>query len=186
MTYIDRLKWCDSVICINKLYTEKRLKNGLRTLSFPSCLAALGIRNRDDFKTVGYTLINTYLNFAWPVYSMRCLNDSKSLFLQEEDYVGEIKGGLRPTMRLIVMGIVHKQPKRFVSDTPVCVSRSFVRCHIAHPKWLASFRTRRAFGAAKQWASCVGDSTVFTSPVHTEPAENMGANREHTVFCCAL
>ncbi|XP_067277528.1 galectin-related protein A-like [Pseudorasbora parva] len=32
----------------------------------------------------------------------------------EEDYVGEIKGGLRPTMRLIVMGIVHKQPKSMV------------------------------------------------------------------------
>ncbi|XP_026135128.1 galectin-related protein B-like [Carassius auratus] len=32
----------------------------------------------------------------------------------EEDYVGEIKGGLRPTMRLVVMGIVHKQPKSMV------------------------------------------------------------------------
>ncbi|XP_077092455.1 galectin-related protein B [Siphateles boraxobius] len=32
----------------------------------------------------------------------------------EEDYVGEIKGGLRPTMRLIVMGIVHKQPKSMI------------------------------------------------------------------------
>uniref|UniRef100_A0A8C1YJP9 Galectin n=1 Tax=Cyprinus carpio TaxID=7962 RepID=A0A8C1YJP9_CYPCA len=32
----------------------------------------------------------------------------------EEDYVGEIKGGLRPTMRLVVMGIVHKQPKSIV------------------------------------------------------------------------
>lgn len=28
-----------------------------------------------------------------------------------EDYVGEIKGGLRPTMKLIVMGIVNKRPK---------------------------------------------------------------------------
>nr|XP_009305621.1 si:ch211-10a23.2 isoform X1 [Danio rerio] len=33
---------------------------------------------------------------------------------RNEDYVGEIKGGLRPTMRLIVMGIVHKQPKSMV------------------------------------------------------------------------
>ncbi|XP_052007293.1 galectin-related protein A-like [Xyrauchen texanus] len=33
---------------------------------------------------------------------------------EEEDYVGEIKGGLRPTMRMIVMGIVHKQPKSMV------------------------------------------------------------------------
>ncbi|KAK7140408.1 hypothetical protein R3I94_012881 [Phoxinus phoxinus] len=33
---------------------------------------------------------------------------------EEEDYVGEIKGGLRPTMRLIVMGIVHKQPKSMI------------------------------------------------------------------------
>ncbi|KAI4905036.1 hypothetical protein NFI96_020188 [Prochilodus magdalenae] len=36
------------------------------------------------------------------------------LCLQEEDYVGEIKGGLRPAMRLVVMGIVHKQPKSLV------------------------------------------------------------------------
>uniref|UniRef100_A0A4W4HJE0 Galectin n=1 Tax=Electrophorus electricus TaxID=8005 RepID=A0A4W4HJE0_ELEEL len=34
----------------------------------------------------------------------------------EEDYIGEIKGGLRPSMRLVVMGIVHKQPKRYVPD----------------------------------------------------------------------
>ncbi|XP_072532847.1 galectin-related protein A [Salminus brasiliensis] len=33
---------------------------------------------------------------------------------QEEDYAGEIKGGLRPSMRLVVMGIVHKQPKSMV------------------------------------------------------------------------
>uniref|UniRef100_A0A672S976 Uncharacterized protein n=1 Tax=Sinocyclocheilus grahami TaxID=75366 RepID=A0A672S976_SINGR len=69
----------------------------------------------------------------FPDYSIRHLNDSKALFLQEEDYVGEIKGGLRPTMRLVVMGIVHKQPKRFVSDTCLCVRqhlRSFVKCHI--------------------------------------------------------
>ncbi|XP_066536126.1 galectin-related protein A-like isoform X2 [Hoplias malabaricus] len=33
---------------------------------------------------------------------------------QEEDYIGEIKGGLRPSMRLVVMGIVHKQPKSMV------------------------------------------------------------------------
>ncbi|KAL4656200.1 galectin-related protein B-like [Arapaima gigas] len=32
----------------------------------------------------------------------------------EELYVGEIKGGLRPTMRLVVMGIFKKQPKRMV------------------------------------------------------------------------
>ncbi|XP_028853143.1 galectin-related protein A [Denticeps clupeoides] len=32
----------------------------------------------------------------------------------EEVYVGEIKGGLRPSMRLIVMGIVHKRPKSLV------------------------------------------------------------------------
>ncbi|XP_045563044.1 galectin-related protein B isoform X2 [Salmo salar] len=28
-----------------------------------------------------------------------------------EEYVGAIKGGLRPTMRLIVMGIVNKKPQ---------------------------------------------------------------------------
>nr|XP_023691734.1 galectin-related protein A-like isoform X1 [Paramormyrops kingsleyae] len=32
----------------------------------------------------------------------------------EELYVGEIKGGLRPTMRLVVMGIFKEQPKRMV------------------------------------------------------------------------
>ncbi|XP_012678458.1 galectin-related protein A-like [Clupea harengus] len=34
--------------------------------------------------------------------------------LNGEEYVGEIKGGLRPTMRLTVMGIVHKHAKRMV------------------------------------------------------------------------
>ncbi|XP_060781174.1 galectin-related protein A-like [Neoarius graeffei] len=29
----------------------------------------------------------------------------------ESDYVGHIKGGLRPAMRIVVMGIIHKQPK---------------------------------------------------------------------------
>ncbi|KAG7466119.1 hypothetical protein MATL_G00161550 [Megalops atlanticus] len=32
----------------------------------------------------------------------------------EEMYVGEIKGGLKPSMRLIVMGIVKQQPKSMV------------------------------------------------------------------------
>ncbi|XP_027022979.2 galectin-related protein A-like [Tachysurus fulvidraco] len=29
----------------------------------------------------------------------------------EEVYVGQIKGGLRPAMRIVLMGIIHKQPK---------------------------------------------------------------------------
>ncbi|XP_017319506.1 galectin-related protein A-like [Ictalurus punctatus] len=29
----------------------------------------------------------------------------------EKDYVGQIKGGMRPAMRIIVMGIIHKQPR---------------------------------------------------------------------------
>ncbi|XP_026864054.1 galectin-related protein A [Electrophorus electricus] len=41
----------------------------------------------------------------------------------EEDYIGEIKGGLRPSMRLVVMGIVHKQPKSMVV-TLSCSSRA--------------------------------------------------------------
>ncbi|XP_046902969.1 galectin-related protein A-like [Hypomesus transpacificus] len=28
-----------------------------------------------------------------------------------EDYIGEIKGGMRPSMKLIVMGIVNKRPR---------------------------------------------------------------------------
>lgn len=80
-----------------------------------------------------------------PDYSIRYLNDGKALFLQEEDYVGEIKGGLRPTMRLVVMGIVHKQPKRFVSDTYMRSCLSTVTS--AHPEWLGSLRMRRAFTA---------------------------------------
>ncbi|XP_035265200.1 galectin-related protein A [Anguilla anguilla] len=32
----------------------------------------------------------------------------------EEMYIGEIKGGLRPSMRLVVMGIVKQQPKSMV------------------------------------------------------------------------
>ncbi|XP_030628211.1 galectin-related protein B [Chanos chanos] len=42
---------------------------------------------------------------------------------QEEDYVGEIKGGLRPAMRLTVMGIVHKQPKSMVVSV-ICQSQN--------------------------------------------------------------
>jgi len=127
-------------------------------------------------------ILNQYIILILPgLNSIKCLNDCKTLFLQEEDYVGEIKGGLRPTMRLIVMGIVHKQPKRLVYQThlsvclSVCHSLSlslcvcvcvcvcflclFINCHIAHPEWLGSLRTRRAFSAFTQWASCIGDST---------------------------
>ncbi|TSV02062.1 Galectin-related protein B [Bagarius yarrelli] len=32
----------------------------------------------------------------------------------DEDYVGQIKGGLRPAMRIVVMGIIHKQPKNLM------------------------------------------------------------------------
>ncbi|KAL0969453.1 hypothetical protein UPYG_G00227570 [Umbra pygmaea] len=41
---------------------------------------------------------------------------------ENEEYVGEIKGGLRPTMRLVVMGIVNKKPQSMVvslSSDPV-------------------------------------------------------------------
>ncbi|XP_076013709.1 galectin-related protein B [Genypterus blacodes] len=30
---------------------------------------------------------------------------------ENEGYIGEIKGGLRPSMKLVVMGIVHKKPQ---------------------------------------------------------------------------
>lgn len=30
------------------------------------------------------------------------------------EYTGEIKGGMRPSMKLIVMGIIHQKPKRWV------------------------------------------------------------------------
>ncbi|KAM7403574.1 hypothetical protein PAMA_004160 [Pampus argenteus] len=30
---------------------------------------------------------------------------------ENEEYIGEIKGGLRPSMKLVVMGIVNKKPK---------------------------------------------------------------------------
>ncbi|KAM6960776.1 galectin-related protein A isoform 2-T2 [Aplochiton taeniatus] len=33
--------------------------------------------------------------------------DSKT----NEEYIGEIKGGMRPSMKLVVMGIVNKKPK---------------------------------------------------------------------------
>lgn len=38
----------------------------------------------------------------------------KGIIGNDEEYVGEIKGGLRPSMKLIVMGIVHKRPKSMV------------------------------------------------------------------------
>ncbi|XP_068195123.1 galectin-related protein A-like [Antennarius striatus] len=40
---------------------------------------------------------------------------------EHEQYVGEIKGGLRPSMKLVVMGIINKKPKSIevtVSSTP--------------------------------------------------------------------
>ncbi|CDQ91000.1 unnamed protein product [Oncorhynchus mykiss] len=42
--------------------------------------------------------------------------------IENEEYVGTIKGGLRPTMRLVVMGIVNKKPQSMVvslSSDPV-------------------------------------------------------------------
>nr|XP_061798030.1 galectin-related protein B-like [Nerophis lumbriciformis] len=39
-----------------------------------------------------------------------------------EEYIGEIKGGLRPSMKLVVMGIVDKKPKSIevvVSSAPL-------------------------------------------------------------------
>ncbi|PKU42475.1 hypothetical protein llap_7233 [Limosa lapponica baueri] len=39
--------------------------------------------------------------------------------LQVEQYVGEIKGGLRPAMKLTVIGVVHSNPKSF-SVTLLC------------------------------------------------------------------
>ncbi|XP_070296451.1 galectin-related protein B [Salvelinus sp. IW2-2015] len=41
---------------------------------------------------------------------------------ENEEYVGTIKGGLRPTMRLVVVGIVNKKPQSMVvslSSDPV-------------------------------------------------------------------
>lgn len=38
---------------------------------------------------------------------------SISIVLQE-GYIGEIKGGLRPSMKLVIMGIINKKPKRSV------------------------------------------------------------------------
>ncbi|KAK3554628.1 hypothetical protein QTP70_030019, partial [Hemibagrus guttatus] len=39
---------------------------------------------------------------------------SLCLCVQEEDYVGQIKGGLRPAMRIVLMGIIHKKPKNLM------------------------------------------------------------------------
>lgn len=36
------------------------------------------------------------------------------------DYIGEIKGGMRPSMKLVVMGIINQNPKRLV-NTPVFI-----------------------------------------------------------------
>ncbi|KAJ8411936.1 hypothetical protein AAFF_G00155740 [Aldrovandia affinis] len=47
------------------------------------------------------------------------------LVTREELYVGEIKGGLKPAMRLVVMGIVKQQPKRWNSK-PAGVSVSLL------------------------------------------------------------
>lgn len=34
--------------------------------------------------------------------------------------MGEIKGGMRPSMKLIVMGIINKKPKRLVHSPVLC------------------------------------------------------------------
>ncbi|KAM3871196.1 galectin-related protein B [Diretmus argenteus] len=41
-----------------------------------------------------------------------------------EEYIGEIKGGLRPSMKLVVMGIVNKKPK----SIEVTVAQSCQSC----------------------------------------------------------
>uniref|UniRef100_A0A3Q2NXJ2 Uncharacterized protein n=1 Tax=Fundulus heteroclitus TaxID=8078 RepID=A0A3Q2NXJ2_FUNHE len=40
-------------------------------------------------------------------------------------YVGEIKGGMRPSMKLVVMGIIDKKPKRLV-HTHLCLDGNFL------------------------------------------------------------
>uniref|UniRef100_A0A8D0H9W9 Galectin n=1 Tax=Sphenodon punctatus TaxID=8508 RepID=A0A8D0H9W9_SPHPU len=36
-----------------------------------------------------------------------------------EQYIGEIKGGLKPTMKITIMGVIHSKPKSF-SVTMLC------------------------------------------------------------------
>lgn len=43
--------------------------------------------------------------------------------VSQGEYIGEIKGGLRPSMKLVVMGIINKKPKRLVY-TPVSILKS--------------------------------------------------------------
>lgn len=37
--------------------------------------------------------------------------------VSQGEYTGEIKGGLRPSMKLVVMGIINQKPKRLVRQT---------------------------------------------------------------------
>lgn len=42
----------------------------------------------------------------------KCVNSREEKDKKEnEEYIGEIKGGLRPSMKLVVMGIINKKPK---------------------------------------------------------------------------
>jgi len=135
-------------------------------------------------------ILNQYIILILPgLNSIKCLSDCKTLFLQEEDYVGEIKGGLRPTMRLIVMGIVHKQPKRLVYQTHLSVCLSVCHslslslcvcvCVCVSCVYLLTV-TSRIPNDSVHWERDAPSVRLHNEPVVSgiQPEENMGANRE--------
>lgn len=87
----------------------------------------MGIRINKAIVSIGTTVCKDAAQVAFPPYLTAqtcrfavgliecercCVCILYISIVSQEGYIGEIKGGLRPSMKLVVMGIVDKKPKR--------------------------------------------------------------------------
>lgn len=73
-----------------------------------------------------------------PVKPEAALCVTADLFIpivSQGEYMGEIKGGMRPSMKLVVMGIINKNPKRLVHAHVFILQYNSTLC-IVHINWL--------------------------------------------------
>ncbi|XP_036398958.1 galectin-related protein A [Megalops cyprinoides] len=80
----------------------------------------------------------------------------------EEMYVGEIKGGLKPSMRLVVMGIVKQQPRSMVVSL-VCPPQDDTESDVGL-QLTVSFQDRAVLRNARlagQWGSSENALSYF-------------------------
>lgn len=61
--------------------------------------------------------------------------------VSQGEYTGEIKGGMRPSMKLIVMGIINKKPKRLVRAPVLCCFRVLLTNRLLHMTWQVIINT---------------------------------------------